>query len=110
MVEMEADASGNPTDAEPLRWLMHRGPGTGKSHVIKVIKDRFFKGLLGYDIGVEFQIVVLQAVMAEILGGDTIHHACGIPAFRRRGGTNDDWTRRKGSPVHLSLVQNRYWK
>ena len=24
---------------EPLRWSMHGGPGTGKSHVIKVLKE-----------------------------------------------------------------------
>ena len=26
--------------------------------------------------------VALQAVMAQLLSGETIHHACGIPAFR----------------------------
>ena len=34
-------------------------------------------------MGVEFQVVALQAVMAEQLQGDTIHHACGIPVNRR---------------------------
>ena len=24
---------------EPLRWAMHGGPGTGKTHVIKIIKE-----------------------------------------------------------------------
>ena len=24
---------------EPLRWLLHGGPGTGKSHVIKLVKE-----------------------------------------------------------------------
>ena len=32
----------------------------------------------------EYQIVALQAVMAELLDGDTIHHACGMLAFRRK--------------------------
>ena len=59
-----------------------RGPGTGKSHVIKVVKERLFQGLLKWDVGLQFQIVALQAVMADLLGGDTIHHACGIPAFK----------------------------
>ena len=39
--------------------------------------------MLHWNIGVHFQIVALQAVMAELLGGDTVHHACGIPAFRK---------------------------
>ena len=30
-----------------------------------------------------FQITALQAVMAHLLGGGTIHHACGIPAIKR---------------------------
>ena len=34
-------------------------------------------------MGVEYQVVALQAVMADLLGGDTIHHACGIPVFKR---------------------------
>ena len=64
---------------EPLRWVMHGGPGTGKTHVIKIIKDELFQEILGWNIGVEFQVVALQAVMADLLGGDTIHHALNIP-------------------------------
>ena len=37
-------------------------------------------------MGVQFQVVALQAVMAEQLGGDTIHHACGIPVNKRGEG------------------------
>ena len=72
---------------EPLRWLIHGGPGTGKSHVITLIKELFTE-VLGWDMGVNFQIAALQAVMADQLGGDTIHHACGIPV-KRRGEAND---------------------
>ena len=36
-----------------------------------------------WNMGVEYQVVALQAVMADLLGGDTIHHACGIPIFKR---------------------------
>ena len=67
---------------EPLRWLIHGGPGTGKSHVLKQIRE-LFTDVLHWDIGVQYQIVAFQAVMAEQLGGDTIHHACGIPVFQR---------------------------
>ena len=46
---------------------------------------------LKWEMGVKFQVVALQAVMAELLGGDTIHHALGIPAFgNRRECHNDD--------------------
>ena len=42
-------------------------------------------------MGINFQVVALQAVMAELLGGDTIHHALGIPCFgKRRECHNDD--------------------
>ena len=58
---------------------MHGGPGTGKSHVINVIKERLFRKVLKWEMGVEYQIVALQAVMADLLGGDAIHHACGFP-------------------------------
>ena len=82
--EMKADAHAETSPGKPLRWLLHGGPGTGKSHVIKIIKERFFRDFLNWDMGVEYQIVALWAVMAELLDGDTIHHACGIPAFRRK--------------------------
>ena len=61
---------------EPLRWVVHGGPGTGKSHVIK---DELFDQVLHWQQGLDYQVMALQAVMAELLNGDTIHHACGIP-------------------------------
>ena len=84
MVELrEATGVSSCVDSsEPLRWLIHGGPGTGKSHVIKQIQELFTE-VLHWEIGVQIQVVALQAVMAEILGGDTIHHACGIPVFKR---------------------------
>ena len=66
---------------EPLRWSMHGGPGTGKTHVIKIIKVELFQQVLGWNIGTEFNIIALQAVMADLLGGDTIHHALNIGIF-----------------------------
>ena len=32
-------------------------------------------------MGLEYQMAALQAVMADQLGGDTIHHATGINPF-----------------------------
>ena len=90
MQEMRAEASGAEPFGEPLRWLLHGGPGTGKTHAVKIVKDDFFQKVLGWNMGVQFQIVALQAVMAEFLGGDTIHHACGIPAFKRSDEAHED--------------------
>ena len=41
-------------------------------------------------MSVDFQIVALQAAMAQLLGGDTIHHGLGIPAFQRSETHEDD--------------------
>ena len=68
---------------EPLRWSMHGGPGTGETHVIKIIKEEHVENVLKWDIVVKFQIVSLQAVMADLLSGDTIHHAFNIPVIGR---------------------------
>eukprot|EP00435_Cladocopium_sp_Y103_P058343 s631_g20.t1 len=64
--------------SEPLRWVLHGGPGTGKSHTLKMLRKELFEEVLGWQHGVHFQIVSFQAVMAELLDGDTIHHALGL--------------------------------
>ncbi len=70
--------------SEPLRWILHGGPGTGKSHVVRdVIIKELLEGVLQWTAGLDFQAVALQAVMADLLQGDTIHHACGIPVQKR---------------------------
>ena len=63
---------------EPLRWAVHGGPGTGKSYVLTRIRTELFEDILGWKQGDEFQVVTLQAVMANDLNGDTIHHAFGL--------------------------------
>ena len=60
---------------------MHGGPGTGKSHVIKIIKTEFFEKVLQHKINVHFHVVALQNVMADPLGGDTIHHALNLTVY-----------------------------
>ena len=70
--------------SEPMRWLLHGGPGTGKSHVIKIIHEELFQNILKWIMSMEYQIVALQAVMAEQLQGDTVHHALGIPVFHKK--------------------------
>ena len=63
---------------EPMRWAVHGGPGTGKSHVLRVLRTELFENLLGWRHGIEFKILTLQAVMAEQVDGDTIHHGVGL--------------------------------
>ena len=56
---------------------MHGGLGVGKSEVLKLVKE-LFTNVLCWIPGLDFQLAALQAVMAEQLGGDALHHACGI--------------------------------
>ena len=76
-VREELAAEGTAS-VEPLRWAVHGGPGTGKSHVLNLIRKELFEETLGWKQGDEFQVVTLQAVMANDLDGDTIHHALGL--------------------------------
>ena len=66
------------TGSEPLRWAVHGGPGTGKSHVLRVLRQELFEGILGWTHGIQFKVLTLQAVMAEQVDGDTIHHGVGL--------------------------------
>ena len=103
--ELQHAADDKVDPEEPLRWLVHGGPGTGKSHVIKQVRE-FFQDVLHWDMGINFQVVALQAVMADMLGGDTIHHACGIPVFK--GGQTADFTTQKQSEVAKRVLQWRW--
>ena len=78
---------------------MHGGPGTGKTHVIKLLKEELFGQVLKWNIGVEFQVVAFQAVMADLLGGDTIHHALNISIFGKKG-----HNRREGAAESQAVV------
>ena len=105
----ELHAGPKPTNedfGEPLRWCVHGGPGTGKSkHVIAFVKE-LFEQALHWDMGVHFQMVVFQAVMADLLGGDTIHHALGIPV-RKHNDSNDDKIQ-KQLDVAMRVLQWRW--
>ena len=82
--EAGTSARGHPVseDSEPLRWVLHGGPGAGKSHVLRLLKQEFFETVLGWRRGIEFEVVALQASMADALEGDTIHHALSLAVFR----------------------------
>ena len=77
--EREAREGIVPT-SQPLLHLMHGRPGVGKSHVFKKLRN-FFETVMHWNIGVEFNIAALQAVMAVGLGGETLHHVAGINPF-----------------------------
>ena len=64
--------------------LLHGGPGTGKSHVIKILKEKLFEGELGWTSGLDFQIGAFQAVNADNVDGDTLHHSLGLQPFGAR--------------------------
>jgi hypothetical protein len=83
-----------------LMWLLHGGPGTGKSEVLKMVKE-LFKEVCGWEMGLEFQMMALQAVMAQLLEGDTIHHACGINPF---GMKNDPKAAQKESKKQVGAA------
>ena len=96
------------TTKEPLRWAMHGGPGTGEAHVIKVMKEELFEKVSKWNASVEYQIVALQAVMADLLQGDTIHHAFNIPIFGNspaQYGSKKRYTKRESS-FAVSLDNN----
>ena len=50
---------------EQFLRLLHGGPGTGKSHVIKILKEELFEKELGWIAGIDFQIAAFQAVKSE---------------------------------------------
>ena len=107
---MRAYAGGQSFDeiGEPLRWSMHGGPGTGKTHVIKVIKEELFGEVLGWHIGNEFNIVALQAVMADMLGGDTIHHALNIGIFGKKWNTKEGGRETRARETMKSMLMLRW--
>ena len=73
---------------KPLRWSMHGGPGAGKSHVIKTIKTELLEKVLNYNINVDFHVVALQNVMADLLDGDRIHHALNLIVCQHKNESN----------------------
>ena len=69
--------------AEPLVWLLHGPPGTGKSHVLGFVRELF--ALIGYVYGLDYEVVAFQAVNAADLQGKTIHGAFGFDVTQSAG-------------------------
>ena len=45
--------------SDPLLWLVHGTPGTGKSEVLKLVKKLFLE-VCGWQMGLEYQMMALQ--------------------------------------------------
>ena len=61
---------------DPLVWLLHGKPGTGKSHVINKLKSLF--ALCGYQQGLQYEVLAFQNTNAAQIHGATLHSACGM--------------------------------
>lgn len=73
---LQPENSIRPNGAEPLRCLLHRLPGTGKSHVLKMVEELF--GLVGYKKNIDWAATAYQATNATDLEGRTIHNFVGL--------------------------------
>ena len=79
--EADDDAAGRCSSSEPLRWLLHGKPGTGKSHVLRCIIAFFEECLHWKKRSIQLCVAALQAVTAAAVGGDTLHHTASINPF-----------------------------
>ena len=71
--------SGTGAGREPMRYLLHGPPGTGKSHVLRYVKELF--DLIGLRQGVDWEILAYQNSNASDLGGRAIHAAFGFSQY-----------------------------
>ena len=96
------------TIGEPLRWSMQGGPGTGKTHVIRILNEELFGKALKWNMAVEFRVVELHAVMADLLGGDTIHHALNIGIFGKAIKSREGAKENKAIDTMKALLRLRW--
>ena len=78
---------------DPLVWLLHGPPGTGKSHVLHYVR-KLLDDVLGYRYGLDYEVVAFQAVNAMDLGGKTIHSAMGFNRMKDNEAGSDDAVKR----------------
>ena len=74
------EAAGNisRTKAEPIFDLIHGLPGTGKSSVIRWMRE-LFDTVLHWTHGNQYVCLAYQNSMAALVEGHTIHHWADIP-------------------------------
>ena len=101
--EMQCGARADEED--PLRWVLHGGPGTGKTHAVKLLRKELFEEILGWQHGIHFQAAALQAVTADMLDGDTLHHCFGLTWG---SGAMDQASLTKGLQLAQRLLQMRW--
>ena len=77
--EVTDDINGMHGSSEPLRWMLHGGPGTGKSKALGIIVQ-FFE-LLGYVKDKHIEIGAFQGKMARLIGGSTLHQLGAMNLF-----------------------------
>lgn len=107
MVDELQEQGESVPNTEPLLWLLHGEPGTGKSEVLHHVKE-LFRGVCGWQMGVEYQMAALQAVTAQLLSGDTLHHACGITPF---GGAETEKAKGKTAQKQTDVAQRvQQWR
>ena len=66
---LDPEASTRAEGVEPLRYLLHGPPGTGKSHAVKLLTELF--DVAGYKKGMDYEFVAFQATNAADLDGRT---------------------------------------
>ena len=74
--------------SEPVRALICGRPGVGKSFITQAAQQLF--GALNWVQGQQYQFGAFQAVVANQLGGDTLHHIFHINERRRNSGKGED--------------------
>ena len=63
-------------NSEPLSLLCMGGPRVGKSYISKALRTLF--NMVKYEGTRHYQFAIYQAVVAEQLGGNTLHHFAGV--------------------------------
>ena len=102
--EMREDSAPNPPASEPMRHFLLGRPGTGKSFALLKLRE-LFETVMGYEAGVHFQFVAFQNVMANLIAGDTVHHALNL--VLNYGGSKGRGKQKKngGTPAQRAAQQ-----
>ena len=93
LLESEAEQRGaqRKVNEEPMFDLVHGVPGSGKTEIIKWIRE-MFENVLGWTHGIQFVCIAFQNAVAAHIEGQTIHS----PRMIR--GQEFQWARRKDPP------------
>ena len=56
----EAENLRHRSPTEPLRRALHGGPGTGKSHLLRLVRTELFDGVLRWQQAVQYKVVAAK--------------------------------------------------